>query len=84
MKNQFHNQKKQNKLLSDLLPPYPVFKVLSSEKVSFLIHFVINKIILDKLIYLCYNVFKIRGQGTENKAGSDRYENGSFNRTKKN
>lgn len=41
-----------------------VFKALSSEKVSFLIHFVINKIILDKTIYLCYNVFKIREQKT--------------------
>lgn len=41
-----------------------VFKALSSEKVPFSIHFVTNKIILDKTIYLCYNVFKIREQKT--------------------
>lgn len=49
------------------------FKAISSEKVPFSIHLSISKIIannfkhsgnykiiLDKSIYLCYNVFKIR------------------------
>lgn len=70
MKNHFHFLNKTN-YYRTYNHPYPAFKALSSEKVPLSIHSVIKKIILDKLIHLCYNVFKIRGQGTETKAGSD-------------